>query len=196
MNDLNTNSAKRTVIAVVGLIGAGKDEAADYLSQKLGWPVVQTSKFLKDELKNRGLEINRDNLAMIGDEFCKKFGDHFLAAEILKNNSGDLIVSGPRQLGQIDYYKENSRLILIAITAPDELRFERVRMRGGTKEAENLQEFIESERKNDLSGRANKTDECIKLADYQVENTGTINDLDRKLDEILINKKLIINRDK
>jgi len=175
----------QTVIAIVGKIGAGKDEAAEYLSKKLNWPVFKVSQPLKDELKRQGKEINRENLAKLGTEWSKKKGDDYLARLALKKHKGNLIICGPRQLGQINFLRQNSNLIILAINARDNIRFKRVIKRNSVKEAKNLQKFIEEEIKNDASDGANQVVKCIKLANIAVENNGSLDNLHRNLDKAI-----------
>lgn len=175
----------RTVIAIVGKIGAGKDEAAEYLSKKLNWPVFKVSQPLKDELKRQGKEINRENLAKLGTEWSKKKGDDYLARLALKQYKGNLIICGPRQLGQIDFLRQNSNLTILAISARDSIRFKRVIKRNSVREAKNLQKFIEEEIKNDASDGANQIIKCIDLADLTINNNGSLDKLHRSLDKII-----------
>jgi len=175
----------RKIIAIVGKIGVGKDEAAKYLSTKLNWPIFQISAPLKDEVKKRGLELNRENIQKIGVEFAQNYGDDYIARLALKSCDKNLIVSGPRQLGQISFFKKNTQFVMINITAKDRLRFERVRKRNSVNEASTLEEFIKDEIKKDSSGPVQRVEDCIKLADYRVDNESTLEKLFKKLDKIL-----------
>ena len=47
----------RVILAVVGLPGAGKTEAAKYVMEKTGWPKVYFGQITLDEVKSRGLEM-------------------------------------------------------------------------------------------------------------------------------------------
>jgi dephospho-CoA kinase len=51
----------KIILAVVGLPGAGKTEAIEYLIKKLGWPKVYFGDVTFDEMKRIGLEINEAN---------------------------------------------------------------------------------------------------------------------------------------
>lgn len=175
----------RKIIAIVGKIGVGKDEAAKYLSTKLNWPIFQISSPLKDEVKKRGLELNRENIQKIGVEFAQKYGDDYIARLALESCDENMIVSGPRQLGQISFFKKNTQFVMINITAKDHLRFERVKNRNSVNEAGTLEEFVKDEIEKDSSGPVQRVEDCIKLADYSVDNDSTLEKLFKKLDEIL-----------
>lgn len=52
---------KKIILAVVGLPGAGKTEAIEYLKTKTNWPMVYFGDVTFDEMKKSGLEINEAN---------------------------------------------------------------------------------------------------------------------------------------
>lgn len=174
----------RKVIVIVGKIGAGKDEAATYLSAKLGWPVFKISEPLKDELKRQGKEINRANLAELGTKWSGEKGDDYLARLALKKYKGNIIISGPRQLGQIEYLRKNSDPTIVAITADDKTRFARVTARNSVREAGSLENFIKEELANDASCGANQVIKCIDQAHCAVDNSSTLEEMYRKLDKV------------
>lgn len=175
----------QTVIAIVGKIGAGKDEAATYLSKKHGWPIFKISDPLKEELKRQGREVNRENLAKLGDKWSREKGDDYLARHIIEVHKEHLILSGPRQLGQIKYLQKHTKLILVAITADDKVRFERVTARNSVNEAKNLDDFIREEIVNDASDGANQVIKCIDRADCKIDNSSSLENMYKKLDKII-----------
>jgi len=181
---------EKVIIGIVGRIGAGKDEAAKYLSKKLGWPIFQISAPLKIEVKKRGLELNRENIQKMGVEFAKKHGDDYLARLALESFRENGIVSGPRQLGQIRYFKENSRFILIFVDADDQIRYRRVVSRATVKEAKTLHEFIDDEREKDALGPVQRLEDCIEMADYKIANNSTLKALEDGLDKVVRDEKL------
>ncbi|MDH4196360.1 MAG: hypothetical protein OEW05_03030, partial [Candidatus Aminicenantes bacterium] len=76
--------------------------------------------------------------------------------------------------------------VLVAIDAPAEVRFARVRARGRNESAATLEEFLAKEDEERRGGEADQQlDACLALADIRIENTGTIQDLHRRLEEAL-----------
>jgi len=51
----------KIILAVVGLPGAGKTEAVEYIMKKTGWPKVYLGDATFEEMKKEGLEINEAN---------------------------------------------------------------------------------------------------------------------------------------
>ena len=49
------------VVALVGMAGAGKSEAVNYLEAKTGWPKVYFGEVTFDRMRAEGLEINSKN---------------------------------------------------------------------------------------------------------------------------------------
>lgn len=175
---------------MVGRIGAGKDEAAKYLSKRLDWPIFQISAPLKEEVKKRNIELSRENIQRVGVEFAQKYGDGYLAELAIKSFEENGIVSGPRQLGQIQYFKNNCRFILIFVDADDEIRFSRVQSRNSVKEAHTLERFIKDEQEKDVLGPVQRLEDCIELADYKVTNNTSLDKLANQLEKVIETERL------
>jgi hypothetical protein len=57
----------------------------------------------------------------------QKYGDGYLAEVLITKESSDfMIVSGPRQLGQLEYLRKHSNSIFIGIEANEEIRYQRM----------------------------------------------------------------------
>ena len=69
-------------VGITGYNAAGKGEASDYLRDK-GFYSISLSDILREEAKNRDLELNRENLTRLGQELRKKLNPGFLAEKAL-----------------------------------------------------------------------------------------------------------------
>lgn len=69
----------KLVLAIVGLPGAGKTEATNFVVNKYGWPKVYLGQAVIDEVKNRGQEINEANERAVREELRAKGGIGVLA---------------------------------------------------------------------------------------------------------------------
>jgi len=162
---------KKKIIGIIGTVGSGKDTAAEYISKKIGIESYQISQPLKDIAKEKNIEPTRENLIKIGSDLVKEKGAGFLAQLTLnkiQNNAG--IITGIRVLEVIEYLKENSDLILLAISAEPEVRFKRTTERGKLGEANTLEDFIRREEIENSPPNAQRLFECLKLADYEIAN--------------------------
>ena len=82
--------------------------------------------------------------------------------------------------------------ILIAVTAPRALRYERAKARGRIGDDVSFEQFsaIEEKEANGKDPSAHNVDGVIAMADYSIENTGTLPDLYKKTEELLVNLKI------
>lgn len=174
----------KQVIGIIGTIGAGKDTAGDYLAEKFKLVSYQISSPLKEILVSSGHEVSRENLIALGTQLAAEKGAAYLAEYILSRASDRLIITGMRQLEQLSYLRSSCDLVLIAIDASPELRFNRIKRSSNIGEADTLQEFIAREQAENSSPNVQRLFECMKLADYQLRNEGTIEELYRQLDGI------------
>jgi len=178
----------RKIIGIIGTIGAGKDFAAEYIAKKFGLPILQISQPVRDIAKEKNIEPTRLNLVELGSRIAEEKGDDYLVKFLLQTNNVDAIITGMRQLGQIECLKKEVNLTLIAIDADPVIRFERTKTRGKAGEASNVEEFIEWERKENSAPHVQRLFECLKLADYKIENNGTREELYKKIDRILVKR--------
>ncbi|MDO8601517.1 MAG: AAA family ATPase [bacterium] len=128
---------KKPIIAIVGLPGAGKTVAVQYLMQKTGWPKVYFGDLILDEVKRRNLIINEVNERLVREELRAKHGMGACAIlslskiqAALKNNPGVFIESMYSWEEYLELKKEFSEAFkVIAIYAPFSLRAERLARR-------------------------------------------------------------------
>jgi dephospho-CoA kinase len=64
----------KVILAVVGLVGAGKNETTQYITQKTGWPNIYFGDITFDEMNKQGLEINEVNERKTREDIRAKFG--------------------------------------------------------------------------------------------------------------------------
>lgn len=65
---------KKTILAIVGLAGAGKTEVTEYLIKKTGWPKIYFGQAVVDEVKKRSLPLNEANEKLVREEFRTENG--------------------------------------------------------------------------------------------------------------------------
>lgn len=97
---MDNGVTKKTVLAIVGMAGAGKSEASEYLVQKLGWPKIHFGNIVTDETARRGFAVTQENERPIREEYRAKYGMGALAIlslpkikEFLENSPGVFIES-------------------------------------------------------------------------------------------------------
>lgn len=173
---------------ILGLLGekfAGKDSAANYLVAKHDAAHFRFSHILDDILKLLALPISRNNEIALGLGLRQIFGGQVLGPAILQRvqacNQALVVVNGLR-MDEVETLRQLGAKI-IYITAPAELRFERYRKRREKTDDGSLdfKAFLEQEQ--------GPTEVGIPVlgqnADFKIENTGSLEDLYRQLEEVL-----------
>jgi len=178
---------------VIGLMGeklAGKDTAAEYLITKYGAAHVRTSQILDELLAVLGLPITRRNEIEVGRGIETVFGSHAIGEAVMhrvKQQTGDLVViNGLRMKDQFEDARNLGATILY-ITAPADLRYQRHLKRDGkSKDGEiTLEQF----KAQDQEWTEKLIPELGAQADTRIDNTGSVEELQKKLDEIISNLK-------
>lgn len=180
----------RRIIGVIGPLASGKDSVAEYIGKKLNVEVYQISSELKYIAKEESIPLNRENLINLSRKLVPLHGDEYLAKRIFEKYPGNIVVVGMRQIGQIDFLKNNSKFTLIGIDARPEIRFERVKSRNKSGDPKTLEEFIDIEKKDDGES-VQKISDCMRKANYLVINEGTEQELYSKIDKIIEKENLI-----
>ncbi len=176
-------------LGFTGPNAAGKGEAIKYLVEKKKFIAFSLSDIIREEAKHRGMEPTRDNLIAIGNDLREKEGPSILAKRTITKikNSPQAIVDSIRNTYEIEVLRNNlADFKLIGVTADINKRFERALKRGRAGDGSTIKEFIQKEeRENSRDDKAQQLGKCFELADYKLDNDGTIKDLYKKIDGIL-----------
>ncbi|MBR9680029.1 MAG: dephospho-CoA kinase [Candidatus Altiarchaeota archaeon] len=166
------------IIAVSGGIGAGETTLAK-LFKKKGFSLVSESDLLRKMLKKQGEPITRENLRELGDKLRKDKGPAVLAEMAWSQiKSGDWVIDALYTLAEFQFLK-SKKVVVIAVTAPVELRFKRATARGDSYK--HLEEFVQADKKDSELG----IKKIIEQADFLIENSGTLDELAEMVDGII-----------
>lgn len=176
-------------IAFVGHAAVGKDTLADYVSAKLSLTNISSGNIIRDYvLKNKLGTLERENLQKVGNELRAKHGGDYLVRLALEKNPNNIIMSGLRTLDEVETFKSLGGKVIAVIATP-ERRYElaQIRKRIGDDvtfaewHAKEMIEYSNNDHaKQNIEG-------AIALADYVIENTGTLGELFQDCDEVLMN---------
>ena len=171
------------LILLVGLTSSGKSTAADILSE-MGFSVASTGDVIRDEIKNRGWQYNKENDVRVSRWFNEEAGEKEVIKRLRSNLQGDKkVIDGIRSHEMleklVEYFGENP--VIIAIRADSESRYlrecERKKFTGFTRE--------DMEKRDDAHLKMG-TGEMMKMADYTIDNTSlTKEELRKELKSIL-----------
>ncbi len=173
------------IIVVVGMCGAGKSVACDYLEKQKGYKRVYFGDVTFDRMKKEGLEVNPENERMMREEIRKELGMGAYATlnlpkikEFAKNNN--VVVESLYSWDELKILQEELDLTVVGIITDKNLRYERLSIR-------DIRPLTKTEAINrDITEIENIFKAGpIAYADYFVFNNGTVEDLEKRIDTIL-----------
>ncbi len=176
---------EKKIIALVGLPGVGKTDAANYFKEK-GLPMISFGAVINEYIEKNKLPHTEEVHKQVRTNLRKKYGMEALAVlnfdkikKLLKNNMV-LVIDGLRSWEEYLYLKNNLKKVkiyLLAIYADKELRWKRL---------------SERKERNKLYGEQRDLDELIGInmaptiayADYLVKNNFSKEEFHDKLEEV------------
>jgi dCMP deaminase len=136
------------IIGLTGTNGAGKTVTAEYLKSK-SFHFHSLSDEIRDELVRQGKEANRVNLIEVGNQLRAEHGPAVLAERIKAKLRPDwnYVIDSIRNPYEVRALRGTRDFRLLKVDAPVEVRYERVRQRGGPRTPASFEEFVELERR-------------------------------------------------
>lgn len=176
------------LIAFVGMPASGKSEASA-IAKKLGITVVNMGDVVREETARRGLPPTDENIGGTGTALRQEEGMDVIAKmcvpkiRVIKNPV--VVIDGTRNINEIEYFKKEfgNDFRLIAIHTPFEIRFERVRKRARSDDMNSIDEL----KRRDEREKSWGLDKAIEIANITIENTGTIEKFQKKIETLLGN---------
>ncbi len=176
------------VLGLVGLPCAGKGILSDYLINKHNFGYASFSGVIKEEIEKRRGKVNRDSLQAVGGELREKFGPEILAKrvwkEVVSANFQRVVVDGIRGTEEVEFLKRKPNFYLVVVLADTKIRYQRMISRGRKDEKISWSEFKQMEER-DKKAEGRNIDGCLKMADFEIENKGTMKEFQEKIDKIL-----------
>ncbi len=176
------------IIGLTGKNGSGKTAVCEFLKSR-GFVFRSLSDEIREEIRNKGLEITRERLIQVGNELRTEFGPGVLAERILEGLESDqnYVIDSIRNPSEVNVLKQNGQFTLLEIEADPEIRFKRTLERGRESTPQTLDRFLEEESEeldseNPAKQQLNATG---RFADLTVANNETLEKLHQKLEQIL-----------
>lgn len=178
------------IIGITGTLGAGKGAVVDCLCKNHGFKHMSARKYLTREVAARGLPLNRDSLTEVANDLRAKRGPSFIIEELYKEAEragGNTIIESIRTLGEVEFLKNKKDFYLLAIDADIKTRYQRIADRGSETDNISFEKFLLDEKREIDSQDPTKGNiaGCMKLADFKIQNDGTLEELERKIEEFL-----------
>lgn len=176
------------IIAFVGLAGAGKSSAVEYVAEK-GYPKIYFGGIIYRAMDDAGIEITPESQQVFREEIRKNEGKDFVVKRVIQQ-AHDLIESGQKRIlldglytwteYRILKHEFPGELSVIAIVAPRRLRHRRLASRPERPfTAQEATERDWTEIENLEKGGP------IAIADHYVINDGDLDKLHQDIDSTL-----------
>jgi dephospho-CoA kinase len=179
---------KLKIVGAVGQIGSGKDTIVKYISDKCSMPIISIGDIAREIAKHEGLPATRENLQKITEKYYAQFGRTYFIEETIRRiqhaKHDKILITGIRAPTDITTLRNHFHedFILISVTANKKNRFQRLLTRGEPRDPKAWQEFLKQDREEEKIFQIAKS---CKLADYSIENNGTVEKLFQKVDKII-----------
>lgn len=177
----------KLIIALVGRICAGKGVTSEYMAQKYGAAVLSFSDPMREMLKILHQDVNRVNLQKFSLAIRQHFGEEAFSIMIkgqALDRSENIIVLDPiRRPADIVAFDSGSSFVLVALKRDDGARYQSM----VTRNREKSDSDVTREKFNELDNAETEIyiNDLAAKADYTIENSGTIEDLYKKVDELM-----------
>ncbi|MCE7984533.1 MAG: hypothetical protein DYG89_25450 [Caldilinea sp. CFX5] len=190
---MNTEDAYPLIVGITGLPGSGKTSFSEMLCDLIisrggTCNTYLISNMIRDEINMRKMSISRSNMYLVGLEIRQQEGEGAWAERLIRryitsDHSSMVIVDGIRTLGELNTFRNqlNSRFILISVDAPSPTLIRRIEARARYDDGEmqkNVLAMIEQEKNMGVN-------ECMRLADYCIQNQGGAQELYEQVLSIL-----------
>lgn len=180
-------------ILLIGQMGSGKDEAADYLAVKYNLHREKLGVHIRDHIDEIFFDLTKDQRRSFyqayGEGMRDIFGKNFWCERLEKRLKRDefivqsrqgIIITDCRQQHEIDYFSKLG-FIILAIDADSTTRLKRLMERDGDNF--DIEAFTHPTEQS-----ADRLIDCIKygsLDGFVVKNTSTVEHLHQQLDRLI-----------
>lgn len=174
------------VLGTTGLPGSGKSEVAN-IAQEVGFRILTGGDVVRQEARNRGLELTDENLAELTDTLREQEGKGVLARRCIEmidtKQDSAILVDSFRNQEETNVFRDKygSRFHLIAVEAPFEERLQRLKNRSRTDDISTREELRERDKREYEWGVGN----VIDAADITLRNDGTLEEFEIDVRKVL-----------
>jgi dCMP deaminase len=177
------------ILGVSGLNGSGKGEVVRFLTQR-SFYALSLSDVIRDELARLGVAETRERMIETGRALRAAEGEGALAARLAARLAPDrnYVIDSVRHPAEVEGLRSRtSRFKLIWVDADEATRFERIRSRARPGDPSSLEELraFEARELGSADPAAQQLLAVRELADFRVRNDGTVEELERAIQEIL-----------
>ncbi len=175
------------VIGITGTLGAGKGTIVDYLMREHNFKHYSVRAFLIEEIKKRGLVVNRDSMTSVANELRRQHSPSYVTDalfDIALKEGQSCVIESIRTPGEIDSLRKKGPFYLFAIDADPKIRYHRITQRASETDSISFETFLSNEAREMQSTDPNNQNlaACISKADYLFNNNGLVDELFKQVD--------------
>ncbi|MFU8843189.1 MAG: AAA family ATPase [Bacteroidales bacterium] len=179
------------IIGITGTIGAGKGTIVDYLVHEKGFNHFSVRSFLLDEIRHRTLPENRDSMVVVANEMRENNSPSYITDQLYEQallKGGNAVIESIRTPGEVFSLRHKANFYLFAVDADPYSRFLRIKKRDSETDRIDFPTFLANERREMDTPDPHKQNirKCIELADFVFRNDGSLEDLIKKTEMVLL----------
>ena len=177
------------IIGITGTLGAGKGTVGKYLQKKHGFNYFSARDVWVEEVKRRGLPVNRDTITETANDLRVQHGPHYFSDRALsraRELGGDAVFESIRTVGEAQYLKEHGAQ-LWAVDADVATRYGRIVERQSETDKVSLEKFKADEARewDNTDPTKQNLKAVIAMADRVLTNNGTPEELYQQVEAAL-----------
>ncbi len=179
----------KTIIAICGLGGSGKDTTIQLLFEMVKGGMVHMRDVVEEEIRKRGMPITNESLREVATSMRKELGYDIMAKRSIPHVKKALerhslvIINSIKDMEETELYEKELKenILLLAVYASPRTRFERLSRRGLKWDMKDYKSFVWRDMKELGWGLGS----AISLADYTIINEGSMKDLKESVSRFL-----------
>jgi dephospho-CoA kinase len=152
--------------------GSGKSIVSE-AAASAGYRVIAMGDIIREEAESRGIAKTPASLGSLMLELRSTEGNDVIAKRCLdkaRERSSPMAIEGVRSLDELDFFKSNGGVMLIAVHASPKTRFQRLLKRGRADDPDDWATFFQRDMREIAVGIGS----VIALADKVFINEGTV----------------------